>query len=95
MQHQPRYKGEEPLNKIFTCTIMAAILGLVAILIPAILLNIYTDVQGRTLDSNIGEPISPTDAKALGICFIIASVIFILFKRESGKGVQPPLMRHT
>ena len=83
------------MNKAFTYITIAAILGLCIILIPSIFLGDYEDARAHYWDSSLDEPISSTDVKILGISFLIASVIFILFKRGPGKGNLPPLIRHT
>jgi len=83
------------MNKAFSYMIVATILGLSIILIPTIFLGDYENVHAHYWGSSYDEPISSNDITILGATFLIASVIFILFKREPGKGNLPPLIRHT
>jgi hypothetical protein len=83
------------MNRAFTYITIAAILGLSITLIPTLLLGAYEDAQAHSWGVNSEEPISSTEIKILGVSFLIASAIFILFKRDPGKSPLPPLLRHT
>jgi hypothetical protein len=83
------------LNRTPVYIAIAAILGLSITLIPAVLTGAYEEVNARFLDNSQDEPVSSTDVKVLGVSFLIASIIFILFKREPGKDNLPPLIRHA
>ncbi len=86
------------MNKAIGYTAIAITLGLAIILVPTWFF-IHLDQQGQFMnlyvtersatppwlysqDNNI-QPISPVDMEILGISFVVASIVYILFKRKT------------
>ncbi len=93
------------MKKTLLYIAIAIVLGLLMTLIPTWLFLVEADEQGKLTETfgrrlpflgpserNHVEPISTRDVETLGISFIIASIIYVLFRRKTPRRnyIWPP-----
>lgn len=89
------------MNKALLYVVIAIALGLVMTLIPTYLFLVKADQYGKIIprfasiedfvpplldsEQNHVETVSPREMEILGISFVVASIVYVLFKRRTSR----------